>query len=1422
MLTGRKLMTKTRRSRRFLMRTLNLAFLLILLAVLAGFSGAMYLVHGMQVQRKASSLLDRARIAEAANDLEKTEQALRQYLRLERKHGPTWKRYARVVDQRDSYHRGRERVFLVHEQALRYNPGDPELERRCADLALELGRYKEAQSHLMSLLEKADKDSQRQPAAAAARAELEDLLGQCSRGLTLYEDAEKWFEKSIQHDPGRLACYDRLARLRRTDLRRIEAADGTIRDMVAKNPQAGRVYTYRWRYAQEFAPPAEAADIPRALKLAPDDPEVLLTAAIASEQKADPAAARPYWEKGLKLDPRSVPLSLGLARLEVREKHPDRAEAVLRQAYQANPSVNLAFELADTLIIQDKIDGKDQAGDYITLLRKAGLGDTYVRYLEARILVQRKQWAEAIRPIDDARNALNFDPRLVAQLNLMLAECYGRVGDEKRRLDALWLAAEGDRAPESARIDLAQAMARSGKPDQALAILLPLADRSPELRLDIVRLLIQRTLKLPQDQRRWQEVEQRLQEAEKALPGAVEDLTALRAELLGLQNKPDAAKSVLEQAIQRNPRSVRSRIALAALLLGRNDLAHAKEVLDQAEKDLGASTTLLRARVEFWSRRGGDEAKKAMVQLAESRHQIPAAEQPAFLDELARVFYRLGDSARAAQLWGELSQQQPDNLGVLILRADLAVAARDRSAVEEIVNQMKRVEGEGGTLWRYAQAAFLIGEIGRSDATDSEAARQAATNLVDEILTRRGDWWGGLMLRGRLADLRGKPDDAIRDYLQAVDLGGSQPGLARHLFVLLYQRQQFDQIDQVVSKLGERGMAPDDLKLATALNALRQKDFARAITLAREVLPETSTSASDLLILCNVLLQAGRIDEVEKPLRRARELAPALPGVWIAEIQFLQKAGRAGEIARVLDQAARALPRDQAARTLALCHSIAGSNEEADKFFQSALSLQPGDVTTLRLAAEFYIKVLRLDKAAPLIEKLLDPETKATPADLNWAKRARGLVKMRSGDPRQIDEALALIEQNLKNSPYSFNDQRARAILLTSIPKRREEGIRTLETLGKTRMLSSEDQFLLAQLYAANRSWPKYMDLMRGLLNERNPAPIRIAHFVSALIDQKDLDQAERWLERFKPASADSEQDRVRTELKARLLKVRKRDDELLTLLQSFSKSHPDPARVAAEMFERYGYLKEAEQGYRTFMAQNTKEPIRMLPLARVLGEQNRTQEALDLCEQAWKNCPPEAVAATSVAILSAGKNITDEQRHSVELRLEDALRRLSSSVQVRLSLATLRNMQRRYNQSESIYREVLGGSPNNLEALNNLAWLLAFESGKEREALELINQAIEIAGSDATLLDTRAVVYLRLEKTDLALQDLRAGVAINPEKAVLYFHLARALQMASNPAEAREAFRQAEQLGLKPETVDPRERELFLRVRQELSLSAA
>ena len=106
------------------MRRLNVLFLGILLTVIVVLGGGMHLVHGIQIRRNASVLLDRARKAETGKDLETAEQSLSQYLNINHEDGNAWKEYARVLDEKNTDPQRRDQVFLVHEQALRYNPED--------------------------------------------------------------------------------------------------------------------------------------------------------------------------------------------------------------------------------------------------------------------------------------------------------------------------------------------------------------------------------------------------------------------------------------------------------------------------------------------------------------------------------------------------------------------------------------------------------------------------------------------------------------------------------------------------------------------------------------------------------------------------------------------------------------------------------------------------------------------------------------------------------------------------------------------------------------------------------------------------------------------------------------------------------------------------------------------------------------------------------------------------------------------------------------------------------------------------------------------------------------------------------------------------------------------------------------------------
>ncbi len=105
------------------MRRLNPVFLLGLVVALLALSGATYLVHGHQVQRNASVLLDRARKDQELGKASQATAALRQYLSLRPRDGEAWRSYARVLDEVTVDSRRRDQVFLVYEEALRYNPG---------------------------------------------------------------------------------------------------------------------------------------------------------------------------------------------------------------------------------------------------------------------------------------------------------------------------------------------------------------------------------------------------------------------------------------------------------------------------------------------------------------------------------------------------------------------------------------------------------------------------------------------------------------------------------------------------------------------------------------------------------------------------------------------------------------------------------------------------------------------------------------------------------------------------------------------------------------------------------------------------------------------------------------------------------------------------------------------------------------------------------------------------------------------------------------------------------------------------------------------------------------------------------------------------------------------------------------------------
>ena len=169
-----------------------------------------------------------------------------------------------------------------------------------------------------------------------------------------------------------------------------------------------------------------------------------------------------------------------------------------------------------------------------------------------------------------------------------------------------------------------------------------------------------------------------------------------------------------------------------------------------------------------------------------------------------------------------------------------------------------------------------------------------------------------------------------------------------------------------------------------------------------------------------------------------------------------------------------------------------------------------------------------------------------------------------------------------------------------------------------------------------------------------------------------------------------------------------------------------------------------------------------------------------------------------------------------MEKILQAALKKFNRDGALLQVLADFYTVQSRFADAEQCYREIIAKHPNHGAALNNLAILLAMQKSNLDEAEILINRAIAYSGAMATMLDSRAVVYLCANKPDKALADMNE--ALNDGKTpVRLFHQAWAYAELGRKVDASETLAMAQKAGLSESSLDAYERPVYAKLCNEL-----
>ena len=871
----------------------------------------------------------------------------------------------------------------------------------------------------------------------------------------------------------------------------------------------------------------------------------------------------------------------------------------------------------------------------------------------------------------------------------------------------------------------------------------------------------------------------------KALADEAEELTQLRNELprntdvrilqamiafyLG---DPNAAENELNFAAEQCDNPLKAQMQLSRLYSQTSQLPEAIRTCKSACKSHSetAESWLYLSRLYSMNQ----NYDKAIECLTEAQSKVTDEKDKRSISTNLAVLEAVhGDRASGIENLIRLADQDKYDISSRVLLLGIREVRENKTAKnpQELVDEIKVIEGESGLTWRINQSVVWL------SSDEWRKRQQDIVTYLQYCIDSDPKWPAPALLMVNLYEKLQDSRKAEEVCRQAYVRNPSSVDITNKYVTILENQGRFEDAEKVLQQ-GE--MNSQFAVLRKALLSAREGDFASAILEYGEAVRNDDKDVASRISLARLIYAQDKdADRALAYLKEAQDLAPDSTALITAKVAILKADGKTQEAEQILDDYVEDHNNFAAFWLRGEYYAEAGELERAEQNFRRLLTFTGQGTAGYEQLSGFYARYGNLDKATSTLEEgiTLHPE------DLKLKRQLMTtlLLRNRENDKQEAFGILAVLSDKLPRDTELLK-LRALQLLASNTPDSKEQAIEKYKEVIALEPMAIDAHISLIRLALQNRSYQEARDYVTQALGsnpgnlpltaERSKVELALGNIKTAseLADtvlQKDPNNIVAGEVYIAAALISQDRDllqRSRTLLEAAIARQPENESLLISWASVLVAMGQAPDGIA-----RLEAYCQTEQGSRSVAALTTAAD-----LYRTSGDMEKANQKIEQAE----NMEPD-----NQLVLDA-----------------------------RLALAVTLYQTGNVEGSKQIYNELHEKYPRNAQVLNDLAWILQEHDHQYEQALELANEGLKYDPNDLHLLDTRGTILSKIDnQLPNAKADFEKCMELSPsdskQKAQALLKLGRICIKLNESVEAKKYLENALEIDNKINVFTPNEK---------------